>query len=342
MFETTQEFQTRRQHLLKQFNQQVQGGDTNYQAGTASLTHYNADQQIFLLKLDWQAKWVKQLGILPQQGTLKIARDYAKKLYKTGRQKRLFVTAQLVNNRFETKGMLREQGRNWTIELLSIPIPEMVTIPAGRFQMGSNRSGDEKPVHGVSIKTFAMSRYEITFDEYDAFAEATGREKPSDQGWGRGHRPVINVSWHDAVAYTKWLTEQMGQEYRLPTEAEWEYAARAGTETDYWWGNEIGSNRANCHGSGSQWSGKSTSPVGSFKANPFGLFDTAGNVWEWCADNWHKNYKGAPTDGTVWKGGDESYRVLRGGSWGSLPVYCRSAFRSRSTSDDRVQFVGFR
>ncbi|MEN8220290.1 MAG: SUMF1/EgtB/PvdO family nonheme iron enzyme [Pseudomonadota bacterium] len=119
--------------------------------------------------------------------------------------------------------------------------PEMVWIPAGSFRMGDIQGGgwnSEKPVHRVSIRQgFAMGRYEVTFAEYDKFAEATGREKPSDLGWGRGNRPVINVSWHDAVAYTQWLSQQTGKKYRLPTEAEWEYAARAGTETKYWWGN---------------------------------------------------------------------------------------------------------
>ena len=220
--------------------------------------------------------------------------------------------------------------------------PEMVTIPAGRFQMGGNRYDSEKPIHLVSIKTFAMSRYEITFDEYDAFAKATGKTKPNDHGWGRGNRPVINVSWHDAVAYTEWLSEQTSQQYRLPTEAEWEYVARAGTETNYWWGNEIGKNWANCDGCGGEWDNKQTAPVGSFKANPFGLYDTAGNVWEWCADNWHGNYKGAPTDGSVWKGGNKDRRVLRGGSWAFIPDDCRTVVRIWYSSNLRDQDFGFR
>jgi len=116
--------------------------------------------------------------------------------------------------------------------------------------------------------------------------------------------------------------------------AKWEYAARAGTETDYWWGNEIGENRANCDGSGSQWSNKQTSPVGSFAPNPFGLYDTVGNVWEWCADPWHENYEGAPTDGSV--------RVLRGGSWNYVPDVCRSANRNRVVPVGRGNDVGFR
>jgi formylglycine-generating enzyme required for sulfatase activity len=162
--------------------------------------------------------------------------------------------------------------------------PEMVWIPAGSFRMGDLQGGgnkDEKPIHQVSVDRFAMGRYEVTFAEYDKFAQATGREKPSDEGWGRGNRPVINVSWHEATAYAKWLSQQTGQQYRLPTEAEWEYAARAGKTTKYWWGNQIGSNKANCSNSSCGDRLKYTAPVGSFAPNPFKLYDTAGNVWEW-------------------------------------------------------------
>jgi formylglycine-generating enzyme required for sulfatase activity len=144
------------------------------------------------------------------------------------------------------------------------------------------------------------------------------------------------------MAYVKWLNTQTGQQYRLPTEAEWEYAARAGTETDYWWGNEIGKNRANCYSSGSKWSNKSTSPVGSFEANPFGLYDTVGNGWEWCVDNWHENYEGAPSDGRIWKGGNESRRVLRGGSWLNYPTSARAAYRNWNDRIVRYNSVGFR
>src|SRR5438874_738666 len=152
----------------------------------------------------------------------------------------------------------------------------MVSIPRVKFRMrdiqGSG-DADERPVHLVLIpRPFAMGRYEVTFEEYDVFARATGREQLADRGWGRGHRPVINVSWEDAVAYAKWLSQQTGKRYRLPTEAEWEYAARVGTETAYWWGNEVGKNRANCDGyGGSQWDNKQTAPVGSFQPNPWGL-----------------------------------------------------------------------
>jgi len=220
--------------------------------------------------------------------------------------------------------------------------PEMVVIPAGSFWMG-NIQGEYSnglPVHQVNINyQFAMGKYEVTFAEYDKFAETISRKKPDDEGWGRGNRPVINVSWSEAVAYTKWLSEQTGNEYRLPSEAEWEYAAKAGTETKYWWGNKIGENNANCDGCGSTWDYKLTAPVGSFAANQFGLYDTVGNVWEWCSDSWHNSYENAPTDGSIWKGYSK-YRVLRGGSWFLMPIFSHAANRERLNIPGRA--VGFR
>ncbi len=225
------------------------------------------------------------------------------------------------------------------------PMPEMVVIPAGSFQMGC-LSGDcyrNEPVHSVSIASFELSKYEVTFEEYDAFTDATGRERVYDAGWGRGRRPVINVSWHDAVAYTQWLSEQTGERYRLPSEAEWEYAACAGSRTWYSWGNDIGRNRANCPGCGSRWGNKQTAPVGSFRANRWGLHDMHGNVEEWVQDCWNDNYRGAPADGSAWESGDCYYRVLRGGSWASdYPWYLRSAYRLRDTTGDRDVYSGFR
>ena len=226
------------------------------------------------------------------------------------------------------------------------PMPEMVEIPAGRFRMGcvSGRSceSNEKPVHSVRIESFEMSKYEVTFEEYDAFTDATGRERAYDQGWGRGRRPIINVSWHDAVAYTQWLSSQTGERYRLPSEAEWEYAARAGSTTKYSWGNDIGRNRANCDGCGSRWDDEKTAPVGSFRANRWGLYDVHGNVWEWVQDCWNESYRGAPTDGSAWERGDCSRRVLRGGSWYTLRRNLRAAIRNRLTSGDRYYSFGFR
>ena len=202
-------------------------------------------------------------------------------------------------------------------------LPEMVAIPGGSFRMGCvsglNCRDDEKPVHRVRVASFELSKYEVTFEEYDRFIAATGRRSPKDEGWGRGRRPVINVSWDDAVAYTKWLSEQTGERYRLPSEAEWEYAARAGSTTKYGWGNDIGHNRANCDGCGSQWVEK-TAPVGSFNPNAFGLHDMHGNLWEWVQDCWNGSYQGAPADGSAWTSGDCERRVLRGGSWLEQPT----------------------
>ena len=171
----------------------------------------------------------------------------------------------------------------------------MVEIRSGCFQMGSplsekNRNNDENQ-QKVCVPGFVIGKYAVTFDEYDRFMAAAGRKTPADAGWGRGRRPVINVSWHDASDYAKWLSTEMGALYRLPTEAEWEYAARAGGSTPYPWGNEIGRNRANCGGCRSQWSGE-TSPVGSFSANAWGLHDTVGNVWEWTCGAYDENYDG--------------------------------------------------
>ena len=224
--------------------------------------------------------------------------------------------------------------------------PEMIVVPAGSFQMGDVQGGGEKdevPVRTVRIqKSFAIGRYEVTFGEYDQFAKATNRQFPSDEGWGRGRRPVIYVSWQDAVDYTNWLSGETSKRYRLPTEAEWEYAARGGKETAYWWGRDWVKGMANCGGCGSQW-GNKTAPVGSFKANPFGLYDTAGNVWEWVEECWHDNYSGAPVDGSAWTtGGNCARRVLRGGSSVNQPGNLRSSNRGKYYRDNREHFIGFR
>ena len=227
----------------------------------------------------------------------------------------------------------------------SFPMPEMVTIPAGSFRMGCLSGRDcendaEKPVHEVKIDSFEMSKYEVTFEEYDAFTDATGRERADDEGWGRGRRPVINISWDDAVAYTQWLSSQT-EHYRLPSEAEWEYAARAGSTTKYSWGNDIGDNRANCDGCGSRWD-RQTAPVGSFSANRWGLHDMHGNVYEWAQDCLKDNYRGAPADGSAWESGYCFYRVFRGGSWDYGPWFLRSAYRNGYIANARFNYIGFR
>ena len=223
----------------------------------------------------------------------------------------------------------------------------MVVIPAGSFTMGSNDYDDEKPPHRVNIaKPFAVGKFTVTFAEWDACVASGGcKHKPEDQGWGRGNRPVINVSWDDATKeYLPWLSRKTGKTYRLLTEAEWEYAARAGTTTTYSWGNDIGKNQANCDGCGSQWDNKQTAPVGSFKPNAFGLYDMHGNVWQWVQDCWHDTYQGAPTDGSAWVTSctDGSRRVLRGGSWNDIPQDLRAADRNRNSTDGRGDDVGFR
>jgi len=216
--------------------------------------------------------------------------------------------------------------------------PEMVVVPAGEFMMG------EGTQHKVTIaRPFAVGKYPVTFDEWDACVAAGGcKYKPEDAGWGRSRRPAINVSWDDAQEYVAWLSKKTGKSYRLLSEAEWEYAARAGTTTRYPWGDEPGTNLANFQNSGSQWSGKQTSPVGSFEPNAFGLYDMIGNVWEWLQDCWNDSYKGAPTDGSAWESGNCGLRVVLGGSCCNLPELARVAIRSRLAPSFRLSFQGFR
>ena len=232
--------------------------------------------------------------------------------------------------------------------------PPMVVVPAGRFVMGSplnesERSEAEGPQHEVRIaQPFAMGVYAVTFDEHDRFAADTQREKPYDGGWGRGKRPVITVSWDDAQAYCAWLSSQTGRNYRLPSEAEWEYACRAGTTTPFYTGERLTTDQANFNGNYT-YNGSAkgeyreqTSPVGSFAPNAFGLYDMHGNVWEWCQDAWHGGYDGAPEDGSAWEGGKGASRLLRGGSWSSNPRRCRAAYRNFNDPDYRVSGIGFR
>jgi formylglycine-generating enzyme required for sulfatase activity len=228
--------------------------------------------------------------------------------------------------------------------------PEMVVVPTGRFVMGSpgtehDRDNDEGPRHQVTIsRSIAVGKYEITFEQWDACVAGggCGGYRPPDRGWDRGRQPVINVSWEDAKAYVAWLREKTGKPYRLLSEAEWEYAARAGSTTRYWWGDDIGWDNANCRGCGSPWDGKRTAPAGRFRPNGFRLYDMAGNVWEWVEDCWNGSYEGAPTDGSAWMEGNCDLRVLRGGSWGNIPGGLRSAIRGWNYSDRRDNDIGFR
>ena len=246
----------------------------------------------------------------------------------------------------------------------------MVVVPAGSFMMGSpvseaERVGNEGPRHRVTIGlSFAVGVYEVTFAGWEACVGAggCGGHRPGDEGWGRGRRPVINVSWEDAREYVRWLSRETGEQYRLLTEAEWEYVARAGTTTARYWG---ASESGQCgYGNGldldferkyrealaevnAAWvrcsdGYSATAPVGSFRPNAFGLYDVLGNVWEWTEDCSNASYSGAPSDGSAWESGDCSRRVLRGGSWSYAPWDLRSAIRYGSSAGGRSGNVGFR
>jgi formylglycine-generating enzyme required for sulfatase activity len=226
--------------------------------------------------------------------------------------------------------------------------PMMVVIPAGKFVMGSpanelGRNDNEGPQHEVTVtQPFAASKFEVTFDEWDACVAFGDCAQVSDSSWGHSTRPVINVTWHDAQQYVAWLSKMTGKAYRLLTEAEWEYAARAGTTTAYFWGDDIGKGNANCAGCGSQWDSQQTAPTGSFAANPFGLHDMHGNVWEWVEDCYQRTYNGAPTAGSAWISDDCINRVVRGGSWIDRPLDLRSAYRGGYSPVTRDDSIGFR
>jgi formylglycine-generating enzyme required for sulfatase activity len=258
--------------------------------------------------------------------------------------------------------------------------PVMVGIPAGTFEMGSphtesGRFDSEGPQHEVAIKAFALGKYDVTSEQFLTFLKETGYQpRPCstilDMKWkspGHGqaysplngeppHWPAVCLDWHDAEKYVAWLNDKVRiahptldhakGAYRLPTEAEWEYAARAGTTTARWWGNDIGSGKANCNGCGSKWDNRLFADVDSFAPNPFGLYGMLGNAWQWTADCWHPNYAGAPRDGSAWVEEDCDEHVMRGGSWSNLPNFVRSATRSRSGRNsgdyDYSSLTGFR
>jgi len=223
--------------------------------------------------------------------------------------------------------------------------PTMIQVPGGTFRMGG-ASGivapDEVPRHDVTVASFMVSIYEVTYAEYDVFAKASKRNRPDNSGWDRKTHPVNNVSWDDALDYTKWLTKQTGKNYRLLSEAEWEYVARAGSRTSFWWGSYAGSGNAHCFNCKSDYSTSKPAKVGTYKPNPFGVYDTAGNLYEWVHDCYHRNYEGAPVDGTVWEGGDCNDRVVRGGSYGSPASSMRSENREKFNSERGQYNVGIR
>jgi formylglycine-generating enzyme required for sulfatase activity len=247
--------------------------------------------------------------------------------------------------------------------------PEMVVVPAGEFMMGSpesepGRSNDEGPLHKVKIaRPFAVGRHTVTRGQFAAFMNNMNYKNPNTSWRNVGFRqednhPVVSVSWDNAQAYAAWLSKLTGQRYRLLSEAEWEYVARAGTRTPFWWGSSIAPTQANYDGryvyEGGVTKGEyrqATVPVGTFEPNRWGLYNVHGNVYEWCEDFWHDSYNGAPVDGSAWlQGGDVSgrlvrggpYRVRRGGSWGSDPLVLRSARRGRAPTGVWDYHIGFR
>jgi formylglycine-generating enzyme required for sulfatase activity len=258
--------------------------------------------------------------------------------------------------------------------------PTMIAIPAGRFTMGSpaseqGRFDQEGPQHSVSVAAFALGKYDATTKEFATFLSET-RYQPApcdpilDLSWRFSLQgavlppgettsplePATCLNWNDAQAFIAWLNGKVrglpsaaksrDGPYRLPSEAEWEYAARAGTATARWWGGAVGSGMANCNGCGSRWDGRLIAPAGSFGPNPFGLDDMLGNVWQWVEDCWNESYVGAPVDGRAWMTGDCTKHVMRGGSWSNVPVFIRSAMRSRGDAAGRdfdySSYAGFR
>jgi formylglycine-generating enzyme required for sulfatase activity len=257
--------------------------------------------------------------------------------------------------------------------------PEMVAVPAGKFLMGSpahelGRFDSEGPQHVVAVKAFALGKFDVTSDEFLAFLRAS-RYQPAPcnpilgLGWKVQGRdlayppsedepprwPAVCLSWKDAGAYIAWLNARVKAAhpilaarvgpYRLPSEAEWEYAARAGTNSARWWGDDIGMANANCNGCGSEWDDHILSPVDAFSPNPFGLFGMLGNAWQWTGDCWNSSYVGAPLDGSAWSEPNCAKHVLRGGAWNNVPIFIRSASRNGAADDgdyDYSSLAGFR
>ncbi|RMA81304.1 formylglycine-generating enzyme family protein [Umboniibacter marinipuniceus] len=218
-------------------------------------------------------------------------------------------------------------------------VGQLVEVPGGEYMMGSEQGRDrEVPVHNVSIMSFHMQAKEVSWSQYRQCVEASHCAPPAGGTALHPQSPIVNVSYEDVLHYIQWLNGQSLGWFRLPSEAEWEYAARAGSTTKYSWGNEIDCTLAAfaCNGR------MSPSLVGSFAANDFGLFDMSGNVWEWTADCWNENYHGAPRFGIVWLDGDCTRRVVRGGSWFLYPSFLTVSYRDWRTVSDRVDSVGFR
>ena len=260
------------------------------------------------------------------------------------------------NNRL--RGQAQYSTQDWVDGLVLFGngmVLEQVSIPGGTFQMGaldSEGTEKERPQHTVTVKPFLMGKYPVTQAQWQAVAALpkVKHDLKADPSTFKGsNRPVEGVSWHEAVEFCARLATQTQRDYRLPSEAEWEYACRAGTTTPFHFGETITTDLANYDGNYTYASSpkgedrQQTTEVGTFPPNAFGLYDMHGNVWEWCLDHWHDNYQGAPIDGSAWNtGGNDKYRLLRGGSWTNYPSYCRSAYRNRFKMGSRSHSLGFR
>ena len=279
--------------------------------------------------------WLNQLYIKDRIHWFTVARPYMMK------QVRPFVLTAETERALKPGATFRECSKETFC-------PEMIVTPAGEFTMGSpateqGRYPNEGPQHKVTIASpFAVSKFDVTFDDWDACVSVGGCPEVDDLTYGRATKPLINVTWAQAKQYAAWLAQMTGKPYRLLTEAEWEYAARAGATTAYSWGDEIGGGHANCDGCGSKWDGMETSPVGTFPPNAFGLYDMAGDVWQWVEDCRHGDYEGAPADGSEWTGGDCAEHVVRGGSWLVKPQFLRPAIRGEFPVEDHNSDIGFR
>lgn len=218
----------------------------------------------------------------------------------------------------------------------------LLVIPTGSYNMGSTEYEAEQPIHTVNIKSFYIQETVVTWDQYLPCISAGKCSQIPDEGWGLGDRPVIGVSWYDTQKYIGWLNQTTGKKFRLPTESEWEYAARAGSTTTYNWGSDVGKNKASCDGCGSPWDNDKTAPVKSFNANAFGLYGVHGNVWEWVQDCWKDSYEDASNDGSALNEEACYKRILRGGSFGNSPKYLSSALRYRSPASKSSIIYGFR
>jgi formylglycine-generating enzyme required for sulfatase activity len=267
----------------------------------------------------------------------------------------------LLSSNAETQKKQAEDSSGTGRIIRDCPVcPDLVAVPAGEFMMGSPesetaRSSNEGPQRKVTFKEpFAIGKFEVTFAQWDACAAEDGcKHKPGDEGWGRGRRPVINVSWHDAMQFVAWLSRKAGKAYRLPTEAEWEYAARGVTKASephppFSTGPTINYKQANYDANFTYGDGKmgvfrqKTLDVGTFPRNAFGLHDMHGNVWEWVQDCYKDSYRGAPADGSAVTSAGCGLRILRGGSWNYFPQLLRSAYRYATAPDIRLEMVGFR